>query len=279
MKFLSLLLILTSCTISYYYKGKDLHKAHNKSNKQVDKVIRQFDKVDEFKRVFAQMETSKLPTGVKNELRGGIKRCTDFRTQIKTEQNKRNAYFRQLNIRKNKKYVKKDNNYSQVKAFADSFDSYGDKLKSLVDQAESTCKKPNEIITKYDIKILSADSLYRKFDQHKKELEKSVRQVRKKKASFTEKVKKSKHKNKGKILTKIKEIGGLLREINGQVVVLDKEVSSLKKQYGSIKQLVVAKGTKAYAATKKLEGNIGKYNQILKRFENTTKEINRLGRE
>lgn len=51
-----LLFVISSCTISYYYKGKDLYKNEAKLNKQFDKALDQFKQFEEQSKIFTQLQ-------------------------------------------------------------------------------------------------------------------------------------------------------------------------------------------------------------------------------
>ena len=84
-----------------------------------------------------------------------------------------------------KKYTEKNKKeYSKVKSFVNGFKSYEKKLKGIMNKTRQDCEKPNQLVEKYDIKVLDSDSLYNQFSNHKEELQNTVVKVKKSNSKF-----------------------------------------------------------------------------------------------
>ena len=163
-----------------------------------------------------------------------------------------------------------------MKSFVDGFKSYEKKLKGIMNKTRQDCEKPNQLVEKYDIKVLDSDSLYNQFSNHKEELQNTVVKVKKSNSKFENDVKRSKIRNKKKVLAKLNELKIILGQIESEVLIVDKEFKDLKAQYGKSKRIAVVRGTPAHDATVKLEKKIKIYNQLLTRYENKQNEIRKL---
>lgn len=275
MKYL-IFVFLTSCAISYYYKGKDIDNAHKKSNKQVDKALKNFDQIKQVEDALAYLKKSKFDPKATEEISHQVKECKDYRPKIDQARKSRNTKYKRLKISRKKKYQEKDKKYQKIKAFIDSNKTYSKNLEALFKAAETECGKIEKLISQYDIKILNANDLHQKFGRHKKDLRKTEKKIAKSMEKFKKQLSQSNHKNKNKINNELKELDKILVQIKAKVVVLDQQITRLKKSYGTKGALPVAKGTMAFDATQELEKNVAQYNQILKSYKKRQDNIKKL---
>lgn len=275
MKFITLL-ILTSCTISYFYKGKDLDKNQNKLIKQFNKTLSQFDKAKDNTKVFKQLKSAQVSDKTLTDFSSAMKKCFSYRDQIKALRDDRINNYKKLGINKKKKYSQKDKKYKEIQKYIDSHKPFQAKAEKVFDQTNEACKRPSSVLKELGIKSLDAKALYKKFQGHKKNLKKTASKVKKQVKKFSKKLRKSKHKNKKKIQKKISEIDPILQKLQKQSNILDKHITELEKKYGKKGPILIAKGTLASKKIELLEVQTQNYNKIVSEYDKKIKEINKL---
>ena len=110
-----LLCLLSACSISYYYKGKDLEKNQTKLNRELDKSIKQFDKVKESKAIYQQLLKSSVKPAVQKSFATSIDKCISYQDQVIQLKKERNIQYKQLKIQRKKNYQEKDKSYPKIK--------------------------------------------------------------------------------------------------------------------------------------------------------------------
>ena len=275
MKFITLF-ILTSCTISYFYKGKDLEKSQQKMISQFNKSIKQFDQFNDNNKVFQQLKKAQVDEFFLSNFSSAMKKCYGYKTKIISLRDERINIYKKLGINKKKKYSKKDKKYKEIQKYIDSKKPFQKSANAIFDKANLACKEPNNLLKNQDIKSLDAKVLYAKFQEHKKNLTNTVKKVRSQTSKYKKKVKDSKHKNKKKIYKKLGEINPILVKIEKQTLVLDKHISDLKKEYGKKGPIITMKGTLAHKKIVLLQEQIKSYQYFINQYDKKIKEINKL---
>lgn len=271
-----LLCLLSACSISYYYKGKDLEKNQTKLNRELDKSIKQFDKVKESKAIYQQLLKSSVKPAVQKSFATSIDKCISYQDQVIQLKKERNIQYKQLKIQRKKNYQEKDKNYPKIKAYIESHQDFEAKANKLFKEIKQVCNKPSEILKDEKLKLLDAKAVYNSFQKHKKELTKTDVKIKNSLRKFEKKLKLSNHKNKKKIFKELAELKTILKKIKSQNALLDMEITKLEKAYGKKGKILIAPGTQAFKSTTFLEEQISQYNQIIKEYDKQIKVINKL---
>lgn len=272
------LLFLSSCTISYYYKGKDIVKNQNKIDKQITKSLKNFDQINRVDTVVNKLKKSEFKD--KNvfltELRLAKGKCLAHKKSINNIYSARKQKYNKLNIQKKKKYSSKDKNYKEIKTYIDGNDKFSEKLETQFKQAKKDCNQIQSVFSKYDVKMMNANKLYGKFKGYEKTLKQSDIKVKKQLAKFRKKLSKSKHKNKSKINNELTKMDDILIVISKELIGLGSEVKSLKSIYGTKGDIPIVKGSEAYLAVEKLNKKSKSFNKQIDSFNEISNKINDL---
>lgn len=162
---LSLLFLLSACTISYYYKGKDLDKNHRKVNNQINKSLKNFDNINQVDPIVEKIKNSEF-VGKKaflKDIKTVKSKCLNHKYRIKAAQGQRNTQYAKLRINKKKKYTNKNKNYKGIKKYINTHEAYSKKIEKFFKQAKTDCGQLSTIFKKYDVKMMNANKLYSKF--------------------------------------------------------------------------------------------------------------------
>lgn len=278
MKLLILCLLLSSCSVSYYYKGKEIDKSQKKANKQITKSLKSFkdfNKIDSVTKKLANSDYKNRQKVIK-EIKNAKKVCVSNKNIIKNAQLKRNRVYKKLGIKKNKNYNNKHPKYEKIKSYIDSNKEYSQTINDKIKKANKDCKKIETVLKKYDLRIMDANNLYSQFSKYKSKLIKSHKKVEKELKRFKKKISKSNHPNKSQIKKELKVLDKIRLGMIGEVSQINKDVKGIKKQYGSKGSIPVIKGTKADKALKNLNTNIKQHNKKIKQFNAQIKKIEKL---
>lgn len=278
MKHILILLILSSCTLTYYYRVKDIDNNNNKMNKEINKSLKTFNKLNDIDDVILKMEKSSFPNKkqIISEVKGLRAKCYAHKDRIQALQNERLAEYKSLKISRKKKYSQKDSKYSEIQAYIDSHKDFEAKINTEVKSTNNDCNKIEKGFEKFGVKLMNANVMFSKFESHKKELISSDKKITKQLRKFEKQVKNSKHKNKKKIQTKLKEVRPLLSEVKAQANNIGLDVTKLKKLYGDKGNIPVVKGSEAFKALENLSEKTGNYSNLISKFNGLTSEINEL---
>jgi len=271
--------LLTSCSISYYFKGKDIQKNQTKLSRQFDKALIQFDKAKDNSKIFTQLKQTNVSEDFMKKFSATMNNCYSYRDKIKNLKRENQRAYKKLKINPKIKYTEKDKKYVEIKKYYDSLKPFEKKTQAVFDDAKDACEKPSVLLKNKEIKSLNAKTVYKKFQAHKKSLISTMKKVKKQMSKFTSKVKKSSLKNKKKILEKISEINPILSRIKKQSLNVDKEVSVLEKAYGQKGPILVSPGTVAHKMIEQLESQVVEYNSLIKNYDLKINEINQLVKE
>ena len=278
MKFLITLLFLSSCTISYYYKGKDLEKNQRKIDKQITKSLNNFDQINRVDPVIKKITKAKFKNKdiFLEELKGAKSSCLKHKVSINYLYSKRRTEYKKLKISKKKEYSSKNKKYKQIKSYVDTHDEFAKNIEEVFKKAQVDCGKIQKIFNKYDVKMMNANKLYGKFASYKKQLLKNKSKVTSKLKKFRKDLRKSKLNNKDKIEMELTKLEKILKDIVIDVRGLEKEVQKLKDIYGTQGDIPIIKGSEAYMATEGLKNKSAEFNKTVDRFNDISKNINKL---
>lgn len=275
-RYVLVILLLQACTISYVYKGKDIHKSHKKTQKQVNKIIKNFKQAEELKNTINQLASTPETKSFSSEMNQAINTCLVQKEKLISVKQKRDRAFSELDVNKKKKYKKGSQKYTKVKAFFDEQAHYQKEVNEIVSKANTECQKTKNIANKYGVKLIDSKQMIAKFESHKKSLKNSIKKIKKSNKKFEKELNKRGHKQKDVIKKKLSVLASLLKEIEAQVDVVGSEVHKLEAKYGKGQKLLVVKGTDAFAATEVLEQITAAYSAKLKEYNQVAKEVEKL---
>lgn len=274
MKYL-LLFVLSSCAISYYFKGKDLHKNEAKLNKHFDKALNQFKQFEEQSKIFTQLQLAEVPKSFIKEFKQSADKCLQYKNNIIKLKKDRARAFKNLGIHRKKNYSQKDKKYKQIEKFNESNKALQKKVNTVFKSASIACQEPGKIINKNGIRILDAKEVYKNFQNHLTQLNRSESKMNKQIKKLKSLLKKRRHPNKKKIFKKLNELNQIMYEIKAESKNVNLEIKKLNKSYGKSVPIVIAKGTQAYKSMESLRLQTVKYNQLIKNYDQKVKEINK----
>ncbi len=276
LRYVAVLLILQACTITQVYEGKDIHKSHNKTQKQVDKIIKTFKQAEELKNTINQLASTPEIKSFSNEMNQAIKVCLAQKEKLISLKQNRDKAFKNLKVNKKKKYKKGSQKYNEVKKFFGDQSIYRNNVNETISKANTECQKTKGIANKYGVRLVDSKQMIAKFEAHKKSLKNSIKKIRKSNKKFEKELNKRGHKHKDEIKKNLSTLTSLLKEIEKQVDVVGSEVHKLEAKYGKGQKLLVVKGTDAYAATEVLEQITAAYSAKLKEYEQVAKKLEKL---
>lgn len=273
---LLLLVMLTSCATAY--KTKDIKKSYKKFNKQIDKSIKQLDKIHTYQKQ-ALNEGASYGIAQKTLDDASADHLSSMELRRKTLDQK-NVFIRSYEkIKLKGKRIndkKHPDNFKAVKNWSDTANGVSKKIGSYFKDAEKFNKSFMKKFKQVGYELTKTKGMKQQFTKVSKKLAKEIKKAKKQISKFRKQIKKARHKNKAKI---IKELGLLdqdlvaMKKIQTKVMVV---VDDFDKRFSKLEVVLHGPAAPTFAWINEIKKRSDELNGTIKSSEKRVKKINKL---
>lgn len=269
-------LLLSSCTITRYYKTKDVKKNFNKSQEQMNKAVGELSKNQTNQdMIIKRVNSFGLSRDVKRKIRSNAKKNQAVYKEIIDMRSEYKSRYSKLDLR-GSRVKSNEKRYGPVKKFMDysegHFKKMSDKLKEYKKNAESFI----ETLRDHKIQFIKTSDIKKQFDGSAAQFDKNYSKVTKSIQNFKNKLNVSRHKKKNVIMGKLKEIDAILGDMGKMKKSVAKIVINFDKKYRNVKEIIFWPESKVAIALEKIKAKLGQLQGKINQFNKKTKEINDL---
>ncbi len=274
MKYLFILVILSSCAFSYYYRGKDLISNHKKNQKNIAKSMKQFDVLKQYDQVLVQLEKFNESKKITNDFKTALVLCRTEIDKIKMILKKRDDDFNALKIEKKKKYQEKDKKYKKIQTYINNVKLVNKQIETENEKIQTKCNKVSDILDQNSIKVLPVSEFKNSIIKTRKKLKKQIDKNKKQISKIRLYLKKKNHKNRNKILNHLNAVESIQSKLLTQFNKMDLILK--RKELIDKKFIVLSPASPFQKDYDELNEIVSKYNQLVNKAKEHSNKIKKL---
>jgi hypothetical protein len=279
-KNLMMILLLSSCSLTYEYKTKDIKKNYKKYAKESSKTRKLIKtQISDQKVVLTEIKKYKPKDKLMSSLNKNHQSLIKTSGEVQKIHEAIQKRYQKISLKKKSIRSTDEKNYNRVKSYnefaKDNVGSLNKKLKS----AQKSIKSFYKSLEGEGYYLIKASTLKNRFTKSEKKFTKSYKKTKKEISSFMKKLKKHSHKNKKKMLAKAKNLKVILEKVNGLKDNVKELVFKFDKKYANTEKILHGPGSSTYNELKDIEAYGVSMNSEARKFKKIAKQINQLAKE
>ena len=278
-KMIIIFLILTSCTISRYYKTKDIKKNFHSYEKNMNKSIRSIDSdLNYQKKVISEISIYKLDKEIIENLRSDLKKCVEVKNEVANQQLLYKTRFQSLDL-KGKKISSTESRYKEIEKFKKFVKTQNKSINKSLEKYRAIRKEFYGRLQKKQFKLVKTKDVKKQFESYNKKFRGEYLKTKKSISMFRKKISESQHKKKDFILQELLNLDKILEKLEESNLHVNSVVKSFHQKYGAHKELIHGPNSPTYQSLEKIKQEFHSLNIRVKEFNVQSKKINKIIKE
>lgn len=275
-KLLFLLIVFSSCTISRYYKTKDLKKNFSSYEKQFRKTLSKLKKDLSFqKKILSEIKIYEVGEKQINDLKVNFNAGVSLKKKV---ENQERLYLLRVSVLdlKGERILSTEARYLDIEKFKNFIINHNEVVNGLLNKYKITRERFFNTLKQQNLKLVKTKDIKHQFSSYNSKFIKAYKKVKNSIQKFKVEVSSSKHGKKRIILKEVEILDSILTVLDQSNKKVGSIVNQFNKRFGKQKELIHGPKSPTYKSLEKIKKEVLELNQLIKKFNKQSVKINEL---
>lgn len=276
-KFIGILLILVSCTINRYYRTKDIKRSYGRNINEIDKGLAKMQQnIDQQQKILTQLNGFNFRKKSNNEIIRLNRETKGYKTRLTSARVEYIKKYNNLDLSGKRVSSKDKKNYKTIQKFESYSKEFAGEITSLIKKYNRVSDRFVTLLKNQDIKFVKTSDVKAQFERAKLKFEKNYNKTMNSIIKFKNDLKITRHKNKKRILLKLKEIDKILAKMTRLKERVYKIVLEFDKNHGKKKEIVFWPNSLVSKDLDQIKAKVDELRKLSNVYNSKIKQINEL---